>query len=179
MKIGIVEPHPDDAYLSLGHHLEKLWTEHELTIITVFCNEKRAKEAQAYADKIKVSSIVLGLEESPMDGNTRPGIITPLKLTLEAQKFDQLVFPLGLQHPDHRSVAATRTPGCWRYVDTPYQCKQKVQEELRTKLDGREIVSVAYPTKVKWRHIPIFKSQSKFFYFNDMEAYAPCELIVK
>lgn len=179
-RLAVIEPHPDDAYLSLGWHLEKLWRDvFDITIITVFTDEKRTKEAEAYAAKIGVASVSLGLTESKMEDSSSPTVIQPLKLMLERDKYNVTVFPIGLQHRDHKSVAMTRMNDSWRYLDTPYQCKQKLGDELREKLRGKEVVSVAYPSKTKWRHIPIFKSQSKFFYFNDMEEMTPCELVLK
>lgn len=180
MKLAIIEPHPDDAFLSVGWHIEKIWKPlYEITIVTVFCDEKRAKEAQAYASKLGVACVTLGLPESEMNGISKPTVIKPLKELLTTSGFDRTVFPIGLQHPDHISVASSRFSNSWRYVDTPYQCKQKIQDELRRKVEGRSIVSIAYPPKTKWRHIPIFKSQSKFFYFNDMESSHPCELVLE
>ena len=170
MKILVVEPHPDDAFLSLGWHLEKVWAGDEKTILTVYADERRDKEAKAYADAVGAGHICLGLSESKMDSPTTsikaiPELRSKLH-ELEAEGYDLILFPLGLQHPDHIRVAVSRPPDAARYVDTPYQTKQKLADTLLSKTKGMVIESVLYPPKRKWRHGTLFKSQSLFFHYN-------------
>lgn len=171
MKIVVVEPHPDDAFLSLGWHLETLWRDHERMIITVFADEKRGKEAERYAAEIGASHYCLGLPESNMNSPTEKGV-KPIPELKELLKNDGIVdadlflFPLGLQHPDHIRTAVSRPANALRYLDTPYQTKQKLGNELRRKCEGMEIYSLAFPSKKKWKHAELFKTQAKFFYFN-------------
>lgn len=170
--IVIVEPHPDDAYLSIGWHLEKLWADQERTIITVYCDKKRGQEAQRYASAIGASSIVLALPESKMTEPRTPRSIPQLKELMRGLQLtsdDKVIFPLGLQHPDHYDVAASRPPNSWRYLDTPYQNKLKLSSSLQGKVVDMVIQSIVFPPKIKWRHIPIYKSQGMFFHFNKME----------
>lgn len=179
MKILVIEPHPDDAFISLGWHLEKLWAKDERTILTVYATPRRAKEAEAYAQAIGASSIVLGLSESPMGslGPIRPE--RALRQALGALKWDRILFPLGLQHPDHLRVAATRTGGAERYLDLPYAAKLKLAESLSKRAEEMRTVSICFPPKRKWRYAPIFKSQSKFFYFNPLQDYKLPEIVLK
>ena len=166
MKILVVEPHCDDAFLSLGWHLQHIWKEHERVILTVFSDKKRDEEATAYAEAIGATSISLCLQETPMEGSLVKRLIPEVRLKLAEIEFDQVYFPLGLQHPDHINTAFSRLAGAFRYLDTPYQAKQKLSEELIQKSKGMEIQSICFPPKNKWKHIPLFKSQSKFFHFN-------------
>lgn len=169
MKI-IVEPHPDDAFLSLGWHLEHVWKAEKKLIITVYADTQRAKEAAAYASAVGAEHICLCLTESDMSSSSAGVAAIPELRSILTQVVtpfgDETIFPLGLQHPDHLRVSATRLADSLRYVDTPYQTKQKLAGTLLEKIADKRIVSLCYPPSRKWRHIPIFKSQSKFFYFN-------------
>lgn len=168
MRIIVVEPHADDAFLSVGWHLQKLWEGIDKTIITVFSDPRRTKEANSYAEAVGATSVVLGLAEAKMLSGEKSRAIQPLRewLNENLQESDQVYFPLGLQHPDHISVALTRPAGAYRYLDTPYQAKLKLSEELLKKAPGMSIQSICFPPKNKWKHIPLFKSQAKFFHFN-------------
>lgn len=178
MRILVVEPHPDDAFLSAGWHLEHLWKGYERTILTVYSNDKRKREAYHYAKSIGADSIVLGLNESRMDSIGPIEREEVLDKALSNLEFDRIVFPLGLQHPDHFRVAACATPNCWRYLDTPYQTKQKLQVDLLDKVSGMQVISMCYPSARKWNSIPIFQSQSKFFHFNPMKNLCIPEIIL-
>lgn len=172
MKLLIVEPHPDDAFLSLGWHLKKLWPDKgtECSILTVYHDDRRGKEAERYAESVKARWFGLGLDESKMLSETeKVGKVTELKTWLDEHggEFSRVVFPLGLQHPDHLRVAATRPPGAWRYLDTPYCHKLKLQELVWDKSEGMAVVSMTFPPKHKWKAKDIFKSQAKFFYYNE------------
>lgn len=178
----VVEPHVDDAFLSLGWHLEKLWDGHEKTIITVYSDPKRDKEAHEYAQSVGATSISLGLQESAMDSKDPIKMIPDLRVMLDKYKTPecQILFPIGLQHPDHLRVAVSGSGyATARYLDTPYLTKLKLASSLQEKCEGCEIVSIAFPSKTKWRKKSIFKSQAKFFHFNPLEDFAPPELIIK
>lgn len=173
MKIIVVEPHPDDAFLSLGWHLERLWKNEDRTILTVFADSKRTKEAEAYASSIGAKSVVLGLEESKMLSSRPVRRISAIEEFFNGhgnkskERYDRILFPIGLQHPDHLDVAASRVPNSARYLDTPYQTKQKLADCLLEKVDGMIVGSLLFPPKTKWRKAAIFKSQSRFFYYNE------------
>lgn len=164
--ILVVEPHSDDAFLSLGWHLEKLWKDKERTILTVFCDKKRAKESSEYAHRIGCNSICLMAEQ----GGEIP--------ERAAGNYDVAIFPLGLQHEDHLRVRKLAPNDAMFYLDTPYQTKQMNAEALTEAVTGHTLVSIAYPHKMKWRRKEIFKSQAKFFHFNPMQDYKVPEIIV-
>ncbi|MEK0326123.1 MAG: hypothetical protein QQN63_10515 [Nitrosopumilus sp.] len=179
MRIVVVEPHPDDAFLSLGWHIEKLWKDDSVIIVTVYADEKREREAGVYADAVGAESVCLGLEESRMSSIGRICPIELLRAILAGLEWDHIVFPLGLQHPDHQRVAVSRFPGSLRYLDSPYLAKLKMAEALSRKAEGMYLYSICFPPKRKWRHVPIFKSQSKFFHFNPMADFKIPEIILK
>lgn len=185
MKLLVVEPHPDDAFLSLGWHLEKVWPKTGVitgvTILTVYHDDRRGKEGKAYADKVGAEWIGLGLDESAML-SSRQGTrkVDHLLSWMDDNRetFDVSVFPVGLQHPDHMRVAATRERTSLRYLDTPYAQKRKLEEELIERTEGLPVLSIAFPPKTKWRHKGIFKSQSKFFFYNsNLEEYRAPEIV--
>jgi LmbE family N-acetylglucosaminyl deacetylase len=175
LSIVVVEPHPDDAFLSMGHMLETQFKEWDKTIVTVYCDRTRTREALAYATAIGAKCVTLGLEESKMLSVEE--VIEPveelkllmMEMVAKGGNWDLLAFPLGLQHPDHKRVARTAEkdfPLALRYLDTPYQAKQKLGVELNSLINGMTVRSINYPHARKWRHVPVFKSQAKFFHFN-------------
>lgn len=172
-KIVVVEPHSDDAFLSLGWHLEKIWEELEKVIITVYSSPVREREARSFAYTVGAEHISMELEGSKMendwDGKTVPGLLTLIYRT----GYDHIIFPIGLQHPDHLAVAATerllQQNNVYQYLDTPYQTKFKLADEVLEKTRGMVIDSICYPPKKKWRHSKLFESQAKFFHYNPME----------
>ena len=195
MKILVIEPHPDDAFLCLDDHFINVWAEHDVTILTVYANERRTREAWSYAEAVGATHGCLCLPECNMNGE---GSINPTKAfemwyesvhghkLWGAKDYDRVIGPLGLQHPDHHSVrdlllhigtmVDSRT---FHYVDTPYQIKQKNQEELAAAIEGKSIESMRYPGKRKWKRKEIFKSQSRFFYYNDFESMRLAEIVVE
>ena len=180
-----IEPHPDDAFICAHEHLTKIWPgEYRITILTVFADGKRTKEAQSYAKAIGASSVVLGLEETNMSEEDATTFIQPLDdwlFELDNQSFAHtIVSPVRLQHPDHKSVRDTvGDRACWLYLDTPYQTKLKNKEELADQVNGKVLASIVYPGKRKWAAKEIFKSQSKFFYYNNFEDWKLAELILE
>lgn len=158
--ITVVEPHSDDAFLSLGGHIEA-WAKEgkSVRIVTVYCDKKRAREARAYANAVGADHDYLLLKEGEV---VRPGDLTPLL-------FGQAIFPLGIKHPDHRRVRVAAPFDTWLYLDTPYQSTQANGPEVNSLAKGLPMVSFLKPPSRKWRHIPLFKSQSLFFHYNPAE----------
>lgn len=180
MKILVVEPHADDAYLSVGWHVESLWAEHQVAILTVYSDEKRDAESKVWADKVGADHTSLGLPLTNMaeeyDGTTEPKLLEFCTTTA----WDVLVIPVGLQHPDHIKTRETlKHLQAWHYLDTPYCSKIKNAEEMNEALQGSQIVSIAMPHGRKWRHIPLYKSQSKFFYFTKPDQKPTHETIIR
>lgn len=183
--ILVVEAHADDAFLSLGWHIEKLWRDRNVTILTVYCDAKRAKEAAEYASVVGCKSICLNLEpEHHLKDKDAP--VKPVKelqkwLDNYATKYSLVIFPLGLQHPEHKNCAECYSDLLhkYAYLDTPYQSKPMNAEELQEKARNLPIESIVFPSKLKWRRKEIFKSQSKFFHFNNLEDTKLPEIILR
>jgi hypothetical protein len=173
--IIVVEPHADDAFLSLGQHLED-WAPYQLIyIITVYSgNPRRAEEAYRYARKIGVQWVGMGYNEA---GGYRRAVPAPIESGKIAELINQIVarrphdvlFPLALTHPEHKEVFSHRVPGSHFYLDMPYAMVQKNKDAVQQALQGSRVWSFRKPTARKWRHVPIFKTQSKFFYYNPPE----------
>jgi hypothetical protein len=168
--IWVIEPHVDDAFLSLHEHMIR-WIKSgdAVTILAVYSNPRRDKEGEVYAKSIGASFRSLTIQEQSHLG--QPAMpIPPFKdWQVSTSASSQIIFPLGLQHPDHVQVRSQAPVGSWFYFDTPYQSKQKLAEELLVMVEGQRLVSIRYPGKLKWRHIATFKSQAKFFHFNPVE----------
>ena len=168
--ITILEPHADDAFLSLGGHLARL-SPGEARIVGVYSSPKRATEGEAYATSLGIPYWWLGYTEcGSMDEVSTPSA----DLVLPSLEPDELVYvPLGLRHREHHAVreAADRTysPHQIRYfVDQPYALQCGNSDELDEKLKGMVIESVLKPHGNKYRKniVGIFKSQSKFMFYN-------------
>jgi hypothetical protein len=83
MNFVIVEPHSDDAFLSLHAHILKWVGEgSSVHIVTLEDNPRRSIEAAAYAKKAGAT----------WSRQTSAG---------------QLILPLGIKHPDHVSTASS------------------------------------------------------------------------
>lgn len=176
--LWLVETHADDVYLSLGWHIATVWKElrqrGQLGILTVYANERRSQEARAYAEVMGCRYRCLGHKET---GSMRdkPPPLAPFPRAVSSQ----YIFPLGLDHEEHRAVANLARGGDWRYVDSPCCLKLKVGCELRQKVVGKEVVSILAVSKRKWKHLDLFKSQSRFFHYNPPETLPRLEIIVR
>lgn len=218
MSTIIFEPHPDDVFLSLGGHLIQkdnpfFITKDDVTIVTVFNNKKRGIEAQVFADTVGVKSILLNYEESNMSSDFDPrkyievqdvirNIVHKTEKESGEDKFkNRYLFPLGLQHPDHRGISPREVKHVgehsklhplyplfdWSivdkihyYVEIPYQSKKKNATHLLHNAQHLSIASILYPPRKKWKMSSIFKSQSMFFHFNkNLETANIPELILK
>lgn len=186
----IVEPHADDAFLSMGGIIEretKLGT--KITIVTIYSGtRKRAVDAKAYADAVGASWIGLGAVENGggIDGGV--GNFEPLwrNEIFEPLIHRRFIVPLAIEHPEHFAVRLAfeelRLPmPLWYYVDQPYATKLKNQAKVSEALYGKRIVDIYRPGAMKYRHTKLFKDQSKFFHFNpptdlEMKGY---ELVVE
>jgi hypothetical protein len=161
----VVEPHADDAYLSLHDHLVR-WKKRgfTITILTVQSAVKnRAAEARTYADTLGVKWLGLGFDygELPekIDFSLVPGDYSETR---------RIISPLGLQHPDHIHIRRILRPDLV-YFDIPYAFKQKNQDTLNAALTNRLFDSFYVPhhSKREKKYWGVFKSQSGFFFYND------------
>lgn len=173
-RLLVVEPHSDDAFLSLGATIEAtVKSGVPVTILTLFpekatYREKRNEEARAYAEAVGADWVGLSWL-----GKGAP-LPTPSRELRQLVSSSQLILPLAILHPDHiqaRAYFDSQWPraGAWYYLDQPYAIALKNDDAIARLIEGRRVVSYRYPGVRKFRHISIFKSQAKFFYFNPLE----------
>lgn len=181
--IYVVEPHADDAYLSLGGAIVDLVKAgRHVIIVTVFSGtRKRAADAERYAAAVGAGYLGLGLVEAHYSITVEietPGLDV---VRADLPRDGTMIFPLGIRHPEHRAVARLAEPGDYAYLDTPYQLRRRNAAEVASLLDGRTIVHYARPDwRRKYRHHALFKDQSMFFYRCPPESLAPAvEMIVE
>jgi len=141
----IVEPHADDAFLSLHDHiLEWVREGNHVCIVTPSSEPRRMREAEAYARKVGADWMEF-----------KSGDILPT---------GQLVLPLGIKHPDHTRVRRTfDAPAAWFYLDMPYALVQRDGDLVASAMRGLEVVSFLKPHGRKWQDLKIFESQSSYF----------------
>ena len=180
--IVVVEPHADDAWLSLGAHIEAWSADGEHVVIaTVYGDRRRSAEARSYAEAVGASHVALGLPESGQglsgEWTTElPPDAIPVELLDRA---DRLIGPLGIQHPEHRAVRAAlaaRHPE--RYLELPYYRKAKNSEELARLVWRRQIVSMMPRPSRANRWSSIFASQATFWHYNRESMVGAVEIIV-
>lgn len=185
--VVVIEPHADDAYLSLHQHMvDWIKDKRKVIILTVFSGtRKRARDAQTYADSIGAEWGGFGFSEdykvSPLDENRfdgLPGMLGMLHSVLDVS----FMLPLGIQHNEHKAVRAWIEQGlydlevncCERwsyYVEIPYYTKLKNEAEANQLLLKKEIASLKKPKhyKADEKYWKCFKDQSQFFHFNPAE----------
>lgn len=180
--IVVVEPHADDAYLSLHQHLVD-WKRAGKTvyIVTVFSGtRKRARDGQAYADAVGVNWVGLGFDEFAEEDKRNAYLNTPFdplvgSLSLLHSVEDvQVIGPLGIQNPDHKAVSEWLKPlAAHLYTEIPYYTKLKNEEEVNGLMAGKTVVSIKKPKHYKGddKYWKCFKDQAKFFHFNPPESY--------
>lgn len=186
--IIVIEPHADDAFLSLGGHIERWIKAGSLVrIVTVFSGtRKRGRDAEAFSTAVGASWVGLGAREPDAGGAPEEGkralFGKLVELISTAKKEDPkreiiLAGPLGIKHPEHRevrqvledNVVTSKGVKLWYYLDQPYAATQANGEEVNVLLGGLRVVSYLRPNARKYRHIPLFKDQAKFFYYNPAE----------
>lgn len=161
----IVEPHADDAYLSLGDFIQR--NHPYVTILTVFSGtRKRALDARRYAESVGAKWEGLGYVESDVGLSSDVTLEPPLKRD-QLPSDGTLLLPLGIQHPEHRAIASLRREGDLSYLDTPYQLRYRNQTEAYRLLFGR---TVLYWRRPDWRrkflYHGLFRDQSMFMHRN-------------
>ncbi len=190
--ICVIEPHSDDAFLSIGQTMENFIKAGErVQIVTVYSGtRKRGRDAESYAKAIGAKWLGLGLIEQgkgvkgdPLSLDDAFAILNEEIIRLEWNK-DRLIIPLAVAHPEHHAVRTFIENSVYGkleyYLDAPYQITQKNSPTVSTLLQGMQVVSYCKPPMRKWRHIPLFKDQEFFFYRNPPEKLRECfELIVE
>ena len=178
----VVEPHADDAFLCMGQHIEERTAKGlKTTIWTIYSGtRKRAADAEAYAKAVGADWIGSGLVEGqPLDEE----LLTKTLMTFPTTHF---ACPLGITHPEHMSVRDLLIKALWvpsfqplLYLDQPYAITQKNGQRVTELLRGKRVVSYRRPGVRKYRHIPLFRDQAKFYHYNPVEKLLQtCELIV-
>jgi hypothetical protein len=167
--IVIVEPHPDDAYLSLGASI-RTWTGdgRRVHVVTVYsADARRAEEARAWAAAAGASWSGLGHRWAEVSGLTTPEAVPALPrplLTPDLLADDRVrIWPLGIGHPEHAEVASHAEAEDLRYIDTPYQLDPSHQRALGRALVGRSVAWWMAAPSAKWPDRVHFPSQEALF----------------
>ncbi len=173
MKYLVIEPHADDAFLSLGGHIEG-WKKRGdgVTILTVFGGtRKRAADAQAYAAAVDAFAFQMPFVEDKRDSLTDcENKDLHDMIDMLADKDTLTLLPLGIKHPEHLLISRLHTGfDTLHYLDQPYAQTQSNTAEVNDAIGAMLVRSFLQPHARKYRHIPLFKDQSKFFHFNPAE----------
>lgn len=173
----IIEPHADDAFLSLAGHM-KAWAEagDSVLLATVYGSKARMKESAAFAKKIGADHHALGIPEGGavdhLDPSCRLTDDRPEIMSLRPLiKRGQIYIPLGLQHAEHKEVRRYfDLRGVVNYyLDTPYYVKPSNADEVQNAVEWLQVQSILRPHASKWNAHKLFVSQSKFFHFNPVK----------
>ncbi len=173
MRYLVIEPHADDAFLSLGGHIE-MWVKRgdKVTIMTVFGGtRKRAADSKAYAQAVGADYYPFHAVEDKRDKLTDceyKDLHETIGMFADNQTLTLL--PLGIKHPEHLLVSRLHTGfDTLHYLDQPYAQTQSNTAEVNDAIGGMLVRSFLQPHARKYRHIPLFKDQAKFFHFNPAE----------
>jgi len=166
--IFVIEPHSDDAFLSLGWSM-RTWVRQgrRVEILTVHSvEEDRRTEAKAFADAIGAGWRGLDVPCATVADITAGKPLDPLPdPLLPDDALDPAacrIWPLGLLHVEHQAVAA-RAGSDLRYVDIPYMLDVDHQDEVASRLTGRTIAWWLRPPPEKWDDSALFPSQALLF----------------
>jgi hypothetical protein len=166
--IYVVEPHSDDAFLSLGWTMRTWIGEgRHVEVVTVHSREAdRAAEAQAFAQAIGATWRGLDHPATALNRLYQPDGLPPLPDPLLPEECRDpgatRVWPLGLEHPEHVAVA-DRGGADPRYIDVPYQFNGRRQAEIDACLRGRVLEHWLSPSSRKWDDSAHFASQAGLF----------------
>ena len=177
----VVEPHSDDAWLSLGEHILR-WVENgdDVTIVTVFGDDRRMREAALYAHSVGAEHIAIGLPEAGKGLREKWTTEIPKGALDWLPKVPGvLVVPLGLRHPEHIAVSRSFLVDKWRYVELPYALTQSNADEVNEAISGRWVLSWRPRSARANASARIFKSQSMFWRNNRERMIGAVEVIVR
>jgi len=169
-----IEPHSDDIFLSLGYIVSKY--KFHKKIITIYGSGKRINEAKKYAYKIGAEHESYGINGKGDNGNTIYNTHINSNLFIKYAKESKVFCPFGLQHPEHIAVRIAVEQYFLQeninyYLDMPYAMKIKNSEYINKQLETQKYL-LSYmikPPATKYNHIPIFRTQSMFFYYNNKD----------
>jgi hypothetical protein len=163
--LWIVEPHADDAFLSLHGHLVGPWKGLVGGIVTVTGDDSRNGEAATYARAVGILHAHLNHRDSKW------GQADPIKqvgywgtrICLD----DTLVLPLGLRNPDHRATSQIAYDGpVLYYLDSPYYMMEENAAELAYLAKGMIVESILPAPASKRHFMSLFPSQATRFLLN-------------
>lgn len=160
----IVEPHTDDAYLSLHEHIIGPWQAFPKTIITFYGAGHIIKEACYYARATGCEHKWLGLREVTW-GDADPVPTDWRSWISEAQESDTLVLPIGIRQPSHVAIAGMDVSLPMRrlwYLDAKY-VQQIARMEVQEKVSGMVVESILASSIDKAHYKNIFASQAHRF----------------
>jgi hypothetical protein len=168
--IFVIEPHADDAFLSLGGSIHEWAGEgRDVEVVTVFTSDQaRARETERWAASVGARWRGLGHEQRDTARLTRAAktvldLPTPLLPAEMMSASACRIWPLGFQHPDHIAVATCAPERDLRYLETPYQLSLPSQPKVRQALEGRTIEWWLVPPRAKWEGSRFFESQTRLF----------------
>lgn len=116
LTVAVVSPHLDDGVFSCGVLIEATALIADVAVVTVFGgDETRAREDAAACAVLGARHVHLGLVEGA-------GIVTVSEALQHALTASIVVAPIGIRHPDHKTVAAACDGLAHvRYEELPYR----------------------------------------------------------
>jgi len=173
----VVQPHTDDAYLSLHSHMVRWLKEGDEVQIVTYWSGKRGFEATDYAKMLGATHQFVFTDEHHPDYVEAPAGEGP-PLHMKGHKIGDLntitpgtewYVPVGIQHQEHRTIAKLfRDSNVYSYLDTPYYAKTTRHREVNGLVAGMVMESFEAPSGRKYQDKwwKLFKTQSMFFHYN-------------
>jgi hypothetical protein len=167
----IIEPHVDDAYLSLHQHIvDWVLMGDEVTIASVFSGTRnRTQDAIEYTTALGIHWVGYGYDEAV-------SLIEPFKQPFVFHSYDGLprtsyllYAPCGIEHPVHTRVNNWILAD-FHYLDIPYAYKDR-NRQLRRQLLSGHIISTKRARTSKGHYWKCFPDQLSFFGRNSPSTY--------
>jgi hypothetical protein len=175
--IFVVEPHADDAFLSLGSSIAGwIGAGRAVTVVTVFFPDtERGDEGRAWADRVGAHWIGFGYGRREVKRGLPRPLLPPEAMAPGATR----IWPVGFGNAHHELVRECAGPGELHYIDTPYQQVARLADDCRRALRGSTIEWWHTPERAKWEGSACFPSQSGLFtMFDESIRFLP-EILVR
>lgn len=180
--LWIVEPHSDDAYISLHEHITWLWKDLDKTLVTVYCTKDpvaEASESGHYASATDCNYLWHGLWE---DGwKAMQPLPSLFELLPGVKAGDTIVLPLGIRQPAHLAIANISIPEglyvLW-YLDAKY-IQQIAREEVQHKTRELIVYSILASSIDKSHYKNIFLSHAHQFLLASDLYPPPVEILLR
>lgn len=157
----LIEPHVDDAYLSLHEHITGPWRDIPKTIVTMYGRDI-IDEGRYYAHATGCDYRWWGLSESGWREHELP---PPTFLHDTCRPGDTVVLPIGIRQPVHVLLGQSTIPdevrALW-YLDAKY-IQQVARQEVLDKTSGLIVESILVASSDKHHYKNIFVSQAHRF----------------